>query len=163
ERHRRSARQRGAIRRRVRQGRPPPAAGQVGGRRCLHGRPAEPLRPARPVRGGRARHPKRRRCRHPGRAAKPCHQPASARHPGGHPPPPHRVRDAHLHRRAVLVDDRGRDRREAVLDRRGLRRPRLRPSAGHRPHPCRVGDPRQGLCPWLRLRRHDWWPARSRL
>ena len=52
--------------------------------------------------GGRgARHPQRRRRRHRRRDPLARDQPAAAGHPRDHPDPPHRLRDADLHRRRV--------------------------------------------------------------
>ena len=95
----------------------------------LHGRPARRLRAARPERGRRARHPQRRRRRHRRRDPLAGDQPAAARHHGDRAHPPHRLRDAHLHRRRVPPLDPGGHRDRAAVGRRGVRRPRRRRAA----------------------------------
>ncbi len=68
-------------------------------------------------RGRRPRDPQRGRRRLGRRAQIPRDLPEPARHRGDRPDPPHRLRHAHLHRRRVRRQARGRDRRAARLAR----------------------------------------------
>ncbi len=141
---------------RLRQGRPAAAPGPQGGGRGLHGRP-----PAASTARWASSEGDAHVIRNAGgvvtddaiRVA--GHLPAPARHRGDRPHPPHRLRDAHLHRRRVQGRDRGGHRHPARVGGRGLPRPRRRRAPVDRPDQGLAVHSPQGLGARVRLRGGD--------
>ena len=139
----------------VRQGRPADASRAQDRDRCVHGRAAQSLRPARPAGGRRPRDPKRRRRRHRRRDPLAGDQPAPARHRGDRADPPHRLRHADVHRRRVQGLDPGGHRHQAGVGGRDVLGPRRRRPPVDRADQGQPVHPQQELGARLRLRGRD--------